>query len=806
MFSGFHLNLFGSTTPPILDASPHFIYPTIPPDLRVFDGLSEIKSSGSEVRKSPCSTKVGLQQRGRAFASNTPLKRETSPDDVFRPFDLANHVAFMKLEDDGPSNLKSTPSTPSRKPKPTVNATPVRSPLTDQRAFSVSAKREATEFRGTKGSPSAPSTPRDMAYKTPDSKSKTSSTRSPRTSTGLTSSPTQRRVTSPTSFAKHHVITLSPTSTLPELLRRGHDIYFRDDRMTKLKPYQALDLMKLKQRELESRYDPSISKGHILAYYMGLGKTVVTVGLIIDNPPPKTLSEEGITPTTLVVCPSEGLLHHWKDHLDSLSCGKLSVHIYHGQGKTMRPADVILCTLHQVVHQFKVFLQHLKDIGFELPEDGRPPPNYKLTEDDIKILWETAPLLVIHWHRLVLDEAQHIRNPDSKGAIAMITLRALFALVLTGTPMQNKERDIQPQLNLIGVKYMGMDNVEVFDRLVTAPLARANRISAHDCLLGAIRGVVIYRPISLPGLSSPLIELSTRQPDYIILVDLTAKEQVLYDYMSCLPLFGFVIMLRQRQSCLDPRLLLKPLTEQERKLLAIMKPKSVDLAAATASYLEIDDVPLEDDECDDSLEPTTLPSKVSDEAQDYVLNVHLLPKDLQPVADIFDNQYQSTKMIQVLKIVNDVKARGEKTIIFSSFVSLLSLIGDALAERHIGFTSYTGAMSSAQRQMAMKRISQDAQCKVILISIKAGGTGLNITACNHVIIMDPWWNPYVEEQAISRAHRIGQSKDVHVYRILARNTIEERIVEIQNEKRETIEAFLDRAALQTHEGDAHIIT
>ncbi|KIK01845.1 hypothetical protein K443DRAFT_548906 [Laccaria amethystina LaAM-08-1] len=179
--------------------------------------------------------------------------------------------------------------------------------------------------------------------------------------------------------------------------------------MTKLNTYQALDLMKLKQRELESRYDPSVSKGHILAYYMGLGKTVVTVGLIIDNPPPKTLSEEGITPTTLVVCPSEGLLHHWKDHLDSLSCGKLSVHIYHGQGKTMRPADVILCTLYQVVHQFKVFLRHLKDIGIELPEDGRPPPNYKLTEDDIKILWETAPLLIIHWYRLVLGKRRFPR-------------------------------------------------------------------------------------------------------------------------------------------------------------------------------------------------------------------------------------------------------------------------------------------------------------------------------------------------------------------------------------------------------------
>lgn len=204
MFSGFHLNLFGSTTPPILDASPHSIYPIIPPDLRVFDGLCEIKSSASEVRKSPSSTKVRLEQRGRALSSNTPLKRETSPDDEFRPFDLAAHVAFMKLEDDGPFSPKSTPSTPARKPKPTVNATPVRSPLTGQRTPSVSVKREASEFRSTKASPSTPSTPtrqRHSAHKTPDSKSKTSSTRTPRASTGATLSPTQRRVTSSTSLA-----------------------------------------------------------------------------------------------------------------------------------------------------------------------------------------------------------------------------------------------------------------------------------------------------------------------------------------------------------------------------------------------------------------------------------------------------------------------------------------------------------------------------------------------------------------------------------------------------------------------------
>ena len=78
----------------------------------MFDGLCEIKSSGSEIQKSPCSTKVRLEQRGGALTSNTPLKRETSPDDEFRPFDLAAHVAFLKLEDGGSPSPKVAPSTP----------------------------------------------------------------------------------------------------------------------------------------------------------------------------------------------------------------------------------------------------------------------------------------------------------------------------------------------------------------------------------------------------------------------------------------------------------------------------------------------------------------------------------------------------------------------------------------------------------------------------------------------------------------------------------------------------------------------
>jgi SNF2 family DNA or RNA helicase len=119
-------------------------------------------------------------------------------------------------------------------------------------------------------------------------------------------------------------------------------------------------------------------------------------------------------------------------------------------------------------------------------------------------------------------------------------------------------------------------------------------------------------------------------------------------------------------------------------------------------------------------------------------------------------------------------------------------------------------MNSKDRQEALRTIAEDDEVKVMLVSMKAGGVGkwtflpitpryithsppgLNITAANNVIILDPWWNPYVEEQAISRVHRQGQTRDVYVFRIISPNTIEERIKEIQDGKREVVDGYTER--------------
>jgi SNF2 family DNA or RNA helicase len=105
---------------------------------------------------------------------------------------------------------------------------------------------------------------------------------------------------------------------------------------------------------------------------------------------------------------------------------------------------------------------------------------------------------------------------------------------------------------------------------------------------------------------------------------------------------------------------------------------------------------------------------------------------------------------------------GEKTIIFSQFTSLLDLLEVPISRKNWGYKRYDGSMSSTQRNDAVLAFTDKPDCKIMLVSLKAGNSGLNLVAASQVIIFDPFWNPYIEEQAIDRAHRIGQMRPVQV--------------------------------------------
>lgn len=160
-----------------------------------------------------------------------------------------------------------------------------------------------------------------------------------------------------------------------------------------------------------------------------------------------------------------------------------------------------------------------------------------------------------------------------------------------------------------------------------------------------------------------------------------------------------------------------------------------------------------------------------------------------PVMTFDDYISGSGKFDTVLQDIESVISEGHKILIFSSFVKHLNLYADALREKRTGFTLLTGA--STNREKIVSSFQNDPLNKVFLISLKAGGVGLNLTAADYVFILDPWWNPASEMQAMSRAHRIGQDKKVFVYRFITRSSIEEKILALQAKKKWLAEEFIN---------------
>jgi non-specific serine/threonine protein kinase len=126
---------------------------------------------------------------------------------------------------------------------------------------------------------------------------------------------------------------------------------------------------------------------------------------------------------------------------------------------------------------------------------------------------------------------------------------------------------------------------------------------------------------------------------------------------------------------------------------------------------------------------------------------------------------------------------NHKALIFSQFLGMLALIKEKLKELEIDFEYFDGSTSAQERERAIQHFQNDDKCRVFLISLKAGGVGLNLTAADYVYIVDPWWNPAVEQQAIDRTHRIGQTKNIFAYRMICKDTIEDKIIHLQEKKR-----------------------
>ncbi|KAK7962443.1 uncharacterized protein PG986_003268 [Apiospora aurea] len=173
-------------------------------------------------------------------------------------------------------------------------------------------------------------------------------------------------------------------------------------------------------------------------------------------------------------------------------------------------------------------------------------------------------------------------------------------------------------------------------------------------------------------------------------------------------------------------------------------------------------------------------------------NAHAHKKYLKYLGNIW---LPSAKITKCIEVIRGIQESGEKTIVFSQWTLLLDLLEVPLKQDlGLRFRRYDGGMSAKQRDEAVQQFREDPNVKVMVTSLKAGNAGLNLVCASRVIILDPFWNPFIEKQAVDRTYRIGQRKPVEVHRILIKDTVEDRIMELQEEKRDIVEGAMDEKA------------
>jgi SNF2 family DNA or RNA helicase len=322
------------------------------------------------------------------------------------------------------------------------------------------------------------------------------------------------------------------------------------------------------------------------------------------------------------------------------------------------------------------------------------------------------------WDTVVLDEAQSIKNPDSKAARAAYRLTPRFALAMTGTPIENRLEELWSQLHFTNRGLLG--GRRDFDERYAKPIGTGDA-AATERLRARIRPFVLRR---LKRDVAP--ELPPRT-DIVLHAELSPDERSLYDGIRAATRDDVVQRLRAGGSVL----------------------------AALEALLRLRQA---------SCHPALVPGQTADD---------------------------SAKLKVLMENLDEAVSEGHKALVFSQWTSFLDLVEPHLASAGLPYGRLDG--STRDRAGVVARFQDEAGPPVLLISLRAGGTGLNLTAADHVFILDPWWNPAVEDQAADRAHRIGQDRPVMVHRLVAAQTVEERILALQARKRELSEAALGQA-------------
>lgn len=173
------------------------------------------------------------------------------------------------------------------------------------------------------------------------------------------------------------------------------------------------------------------------------------------------------------------------------------------------------------------------------------------------------------------------------------------------------------------------------------------------------------------------------------------------------------------------------------------------------------------------------------------------PSDNRFQVDVEKNWVESSKVSALLFELKHLRSVGSKSIVFSQWTAFLDILQIPLSRSSISFVRLDGTLNQQQREKVIKKFSEEDDISVLLMSLKAGGVGINLTAASNAFVMDPWWNPAVEEQAVMRVHRIGQTKQVMIKRFIVKGSVEERMEAVQARKQRMISGALTDQEVRT---------
>ncbi|KAE9463407.1 hypothetical protein C3L33_04686, partial [Rhododendron williamsianum] len=529
-----------------------------------------------------------------------------------------------------------------------------------------------------------------------------------------------------------------------------------------------------------------MARGGILADAMGLGKTIMTIALLLahserggslDSPSTsgafiENSNTDGISdqsPTfpskdtkfsgfdslakrknsligggNLIVCPMT-LLGQWKAEIEThAQPGSLSVYIHYGQSrpkdaKILAQNDVVLTTYGVLASEFST----------ENAEDN-------------------GGLYSVRWFRLVLDEAHSIKSSKSQSSVAAAALTADRRWCLTGTPIQNNLEDIYSLLRFLRVEPWG--NWAWWNKLVQKPFEEGDErgLKLVQSILRPIMPILVLPPADVKVV---YCELTEAEKDFyealfkrskVKFDQFVEQGRVLHNYASILEL-----LLRLRQCCDHPFLVMSRGDTQEfsdlNKLAKRFLKGGRDLVEGEAK-----DVP----------------------SRAYIQEVvEELRKGEEGECPICLEAFEDA-------VLTPCAHRLCRECLLASWRTATSGLCP-VCRSNIPFVRLDGTLNLQQREKVIKQFSEESNILVLLMSLKAGGVGINLTAASNAFVLDPWWNPAVEEQAVMRIHRIGQTKEVMIKRFIVKGTVEERMEAVQARKQRMISGALTDQEVRT---------